>query len=70
MEYYLPQYFCLLFFTVKYLFKKEGNSPKHLDALGFYILIGTDLGARLGICLFYDPVYYLSNPLEMFLPFK
>lgn len=60
----------LAFFTVKYLFEKEGYSPKHLDALGLYILIGTVFGARLGHCLFYDPVYYLSNPFEMILPFK
>lgn len=60
----------LAFFTLKYLFEREDYSPKHLDTLGLYILIGTVLGARLGHCLFYDPVYYLNNPLEMLLPFR
>ena len=26
------------------------------------------IGARLGHCLFYEPSYYLSHPLEMILP--
>ena len=29
------------------------------------MLFGTVLGARLGHCLFYEPTYYLSHPLEM-----
>ena len=24
-----------------------------------------EVGARLGHCLFYDPAYYLSNPLKI-----
>ena len=27
--------------------------------------IGTIVGARLGHCLFYEPAYYLSNPIEI-----
>ena len=30
-----------------------------------YMVAATVLGARLGHCLFYDPEYYLSNPLEI-----
>ncbi|MDR2892096.1 MAG: prolipoprotein diacylglyceryl transferase [Deltaproteobacteria bacterium] len=29
-------------------------------------LFGVILGARLGYCLFYNPLYYLHNPLEIF----
>jgi len=29
------------------------------------MVIGTVVGARLGHCLFYDPVYYLSRPVEI-----
>ena len=29
------------------------------------MVLGAVLGARLGHCLFYDPAYYLSNPLEI-----
>jgi prolipoprotein diacylglyceryl transferase len=31
-------------------------------------MIGILAGARLGHCLFYEPSYYLSHPLEMILP--
>ncbi len=31
-------------------------------------MVGIMVGARLGHCLFYEPSYYLSNPLEMILP--
>jgi len=30
------------------------------------MIFGTVIGARLGHCLFYNPVYYLSNPIEIF----
>lgn len=33
-----------------------------------YCVSGTLVGARLGHVLFYDPAYYFSNPLEIFLP--
>lgn len=36
-----------------------------LDQLLIYVAIGTIVGARLGHCLFYEPSYYLSNPIEI-----
>ena len=33
-------------------------------------MIGILAGARLGHCLFYEPSYFLSHPLEMFLPIR
>ncbi|MCF8224978.1 MAG: prolipoprotein diacylglyceryl transferase [Bacteroidales bacterium] len=36
-----------------------------LDQLLIYIAVGTIIGARLGHCLFYEPEYYLSNPVEI-----
>jgi phosphatidylglycerol:prolipoprotein diacylglycerol transferase len=33
-------------------------------------MIGIILGARLGHCLFYEPAYYMSHPLEMILPIQ
>ncbi|MBU8892946.1 MAG: prolipoprotein diacylglyceryl transferase [Bacteroidales bacterium] len=47
------------------IFKKEGLTVELLDKLTVYMAIGTVLGARLGHCLFYEPEYYLSNPLEI-----
>ncbi|MGC9375288.1 MAG: prolipoprotein diacylglyceryl transferase [Bacteroidales bacterium] len=47
------------------IFKKEGLSVELLDKLTVYVALGTIIGARLGHCLFYDPSYYLSNPIEI-----
>jgi phosphatidylglycerol:prolipoprotein diacylglycerol transferase len=46
-------------------FKKENLSTELLDKLTLYVAFGTVLGARLGHVLFYQPAYYLSNPLEI-----
>lgn len=37
-----------------------------LDDLLTAVIIGVIAGGRLGYVLFYDPVYFLSNPLEIF----
>lgn len=55
---------------VKQLYVKENLSVKSLDKLSIYIFIGTMIGARLGHCLFYDPAYYFSHILEIFMPFQ
>jgi phosphatidylglycerol:prolipoprotein diacylglycerol transferase len=47
------------------VYKTEGRTEKDLDLLTLYIILGTILGARLGHCLFYDPEYYLSHPLDI-----
>ncbi|HKL09201.1 MAG TPA: prolipoprotein diacylglyceryl transferase [Bacteroidales bacterium] len=47
------------------IFKKEGLSVELLDKLTVYVAVGTVVGARLGHCLFYDPAYYLQNPIEI-----
>jgi len=36
-----------------------------LDQLLIYVALGTIVGARLGHCLFYEPSYYLQNPVEI-----
>ncbi|MBC6401822.1 MAG: prolipoprotein diacylglyceryl transferase [Ekhidna sp.] len=48
-----------------WIFKKEGKPIKDAERLTTYIVVATIIGARLGHCLFYDPVYYLSNPLSI-----
>jgi len=47
------------------IFKQEGLSIELLDKLTVYMAFGTVLGARLGHCLFYQPDFYLSNPIEI-----
>lgn len=48
------------------IFKAEGKSEKDVDALTFYMITATVVGARLGHCLFYQPDYYLAHPIEIF----
>ncbi len=68
-----PRYYGLLFglgFYVGFLimrriFREEGHHEEELQSLLLYMMIGTIVGARLGHCLFYEPLYYLSNPLEI-----
>lgn len=65
-------------FIMNRIFKAENRTNKQLDTLTLYIILGTILGARLGHCLFYGPLWdvydgmgnlveegYLSHPLNM-----
>lgn len=45
--------------------KKEGLDPEVTGSSFMYAIISTVVGARLGHCLFYDPMYYLANPLSI-----
>jgi len=53
------------YFIFKKIFKKEGYSVEMLDQLTVYMAFGTIIGARLGHVLFYDPVSYLKDPIEI-----
>lgn len=50
---------------VKWMCRREGKPVEPLDNLLTYIIVGTIVGARLGHCLFYDPGFYLSHPVEI-----
>lgn len=56
--------------VLRWIFKKEGIDLDKLDTLTIYGVVGIFVGARLGHCLFYDPAYYVSRPLEMLLPIQ
>ena len=47
------------------VYKKEKMPEGELDSLLIYMLVSTVIGARLGHCLFYEPEYYLSHPVEI-----
>ncbi len=47
------------------IFRHEGVSLQKLDHLTWYMIFGTLIGARLGHCLFYEPDFYLPNPVEI-----
>ena len=53
------------FLIIQWVFRQEKKPEKDLDELLFYMMIGTVLGARLGHCIFYDPVYYFSSPVRI-----
>ena len=53
------------FWILNWMFRREGKPVEDLDDLFLYLFIGVLVGARLGHCLFYDPQYYLSHPLEI-----
>jgi prolipoprotein diacylglyceryl transferase len=52
-----------LVFT-RYL-KTDRLTAEMMDQLLIYIAVGTVIGARLGHCLFYEPDYFLKNPVEI-----
>jgi len=47
------------------IYKHEGKDTKELETLQIYMIIGIVVGARLGHCIFYDPEYYFSNPIQI-----
>ena len=51
---------------MKWVYKREGKAVESLDNLFIYIVVGIVIGARLGHCLFYDPAFYLANPMKIF----
>mgnify|MGYP001587118047 CR=1 FL=1 len=48
------------------MFRWHGKPDIFADNMLNYIVIGTIVGARLGHCLFYDPIGYLTHPLDIF----
>lgn len=53
------------YFLMRKMFRNEGLADEVLDRLTIYMAVGTVVGARLGHCLFYEPTFYLSHPLEI-----
>ena len=58
---------------IQYLIKQKGFflvnhniSPKDVDDIIFYGIIGLIFGARFGYILFYNFSYYISEPIRMF----
>ncbi len=57
-------------YVAKRIYIKENIPIENLEKLFIYIVVGIVLGARLGHCLFYEPLYYFQNPFEILLPIK
>lgn len=60
----------LCFYILKWIFKNENIPLENLEKLSMYGFIGIFVGARLAHCVFYEPAYYFSHPLEIILPIQ
>ena len=52
------------------LYRQQKIREEQFDPMFMYCFLGILIGARLGHCLFYEPGYYLSHPIEMLLPIR
>ena len=67
-----PRWYGLLFalgfligsYIMRWIYKLDGRDPEEVERLTLYMVVATIVGARVGHCLFYDPIYYLSNPVS------
>jgi phosphatidylglycerol:prolipoprotein diacylglycerol transferase len=50
----------------QHIFRREHVSPRWVDVLTLYLVVGTVVGARLGHIFFYEPDILLKDPLEVF----
>ena len=57
--------FLLGSYIMSWIYRLDNRDPNEVDRLTLYMVISTIVGARIGHCLFYDPVYYLANPLKI-----
>lgn len=57
--------FLMGYLILSRVMKKEGRKQEVIDKLAIFVIVGVVVGLRLGHCLFYDPVYYLANPIKM-----
>ncbi len=57
--------FIIGYYIMQYIFQREKVPIKELDKITTYSIIGTIIGARLGHVIFYQPQYYLENPIEI-----
>lgn len=55
---------------VSWMYKNERKPQKDIENLTIVMILATIIGARLGHCFFYEPAYYLANPLEIFAVWK
>ncbi len=52
-------------YIVQRIYNEEKLPQKWFDSLFMYMMLGIIVGARVGHCLFYEPAYYLANPIKI-----
>ena len=70
LRWYSLAYLAGIFLGYWYMLRllKQPGAPmarRHADDLVFYAAVGVILGGRLGYVLFYNPGFYLANPLDI-----
>jgi phosphatidylglycerol---prolipoprotein diacylglyceryl transferase len=60
----------ICYYMLQWIYKREDIPVERLEKFFIYGFVGILAGARLGHCLFYEPGYYFSHPLEMILPIQ
>ncbi len=50
---------------MRQMYRTAGHHDALVSSLLTWVILGTIIGARLGHCLFYDPSFYFSKPLEI-----
>ncbi len=59
-----------VYLLMHHIYREQKLSDEKFEPLFIYCFLGILIGARLGHCLFYEPQYFLSHPVEMFLPIR
>ena len=62
--------FFLGYHILTWIYKREGKNPEVVENLLIYLMVGAVIGSRLVHCLFYEPDFYLSHPLEILYVWK
>lgn len=62
--------FVIGYFLMLRIFIREHRPINDMEPLSLMMIAGTVIGMRLGHCLFYQPGYYLANPLEILQTWK
>lgn len=52
------------------VYAARGWTPREVEDLLFYGIVGVIPGGRLGYVLFYKPAHYLAHPMEVFAVWK
>ena len=58
------------YLVMQRLYRQQGMDKEKFEPLFIYVFVGVLAGARLGHCLFYEPAYFLSHPVQMILPIR
>ncbi|MBQ4215704.1 MAG: prolipoprotein diacylglyceryl transferase, partial [Bacteroidales bacterium] len=56
--------FVSAYYVAYFILRKENFAESTINKIAIVALLGGVIGARLGHCLFYEPSYYLSNPIK------